>query len=47
MTNQTADGFQKFSFGTQVRKSPFSDARCAGAPRDFLYTIICTSHVIW
>ena len=26
MTNQTADGFQKFSFGTQVRKSPFSDA---------------------
>ena len=35
MTDSTADSFRKFSFGTQVRKSPFSDAALRWGARGF------------
>ena len=35
MTDATADSFRSFSFGTQVRKSPFSDAALRWGARGF------------
>ena len=35
MTGKQPDNFQKFSFGTQVRKSPFSEAALRWGARGF------------
>ena len=45
MTNQTADGFHS-ALAPKCASRRSLTLRCAGVPRDFLYTIICTSHVI-